>query len=64
MILNMAIRNTKTDYKEMLDVSGADAVVGLDRHGGEISVLAIRPGMSREHATRFFPVMSQIISSD
>lgn len=57
MILNMAIRNTKTDYKEMLDVSGADAVVGLDRHGGEISVLAIRPGMSREHATRFFPVV-------
>ncbi len=48
---------TQIDYPNILDQSGADIVVGVDRHGNEISVLAQRQGVTRETAGRIFPLV-------
>ena len=47
------------DYKKILTDTGVDAVIGLDRHGEEKEVLALRDGQTREKAETLFPIVTE-----
>jgi len=53
----MAKKQTEPKYIEILNTSKVDAVVGLDRTGQEVSVLALRDGITRKEAVCIFPVV-------
>ncbi len=48
---------TQTEYQNIIDTTKADIVVGVDRVGNEVSVLATRKGVTRETAQNIFPVV-------
>lgn len=45
------------DYQEIIETTNADIVVGVDRTGNEVSVLASKNGVTRDTATNIFPVV-------
>ena len=47
----------KEGFSDMLKVFGVDMIVGLDRSGKEISLLAIKDGITPEKAQKIFPVV-------
>jgi 2-polyprenyl-3-methyl-5-hydroxy-6-metoxy-1,4-benzoquinol methylase len=56
-MLAMKMKSVEVDYGEMLDISKADLIVGLDRWGNEIAALASKNGISRKKAVKIFPVV-------
>ncbi len=53
----MKMEMTTAEYQNIIDTTSADIVVGVDRTGNEVSVLAARKGVTRETATNIFPVV-------
>lgn len=48
---------TPADYQNIIKTTNADVVVGVDRSGNEVSVLAAKKGVTREKAVNVFPVV-------
>jgi hypothetical protein len=45
------------DYQGIIETTNTDIVVGVDRTGNEVSVLASKNGVTRDTATNIFPVV-------
>jgi len=56
-MIPLMIQKNYPNFSELLELSGAGRVVGLDRHGNEVAVLASQTNGVRQQAGGVFPVV-------